>query len=160
MAETIENAEKSELTVYEVGFLVSAQIPEEKVADEVSEIRGIIEKSGGMILAEEFPRARVLAYTILKPVQGKNEKHASAYFGWIKFEAPSTAAPEVKSKIQVMKNIVRSLLVKTVREAPVQKTYFKRKPVSTEPKTQKVTEDRPTISEAELDKTIEELVVE
>ncbi len=102
--------------VYEAGFHIIPTVSEDVVAEKVAEIRSLIESNGGTIISEEFPKSRALAYTLVKASAGTNKRYHSAYFGWFKFEAPSTAAGAVKKGLDNADYILRHLIVKTVRE--------------------------------------------
>lgn len=152
-------------TVYEVGYLVSSVVPEEKVAQEAGDVRSVIEKSGSYVISEELPRLRQLAYTIEKSVGGKNERHVSAYFGHIKFEISRDSVTEITKNLDANKAIIRYILLKVPREIPVvHKPMFRsrvEKPKIADSEVgDKEAPAKITMTEAELDKTIEGLVVE
>ncbi len=148
--------------VYEVAYLVSPNIPEEKVGEVVSRIKGVLEKSGSFVLFDEFPRFKQLAYTLVKPLGGKNEKYSTAFFGWIKFEGSTSALVSLEADLIRDTDIVRFLIVKTERErkisarAPTWRREAPKREAVVKPEEKKV----PSMSEAELDKTIEELIAE
>ncbi len=153
--------DKAPVRVYELAFLVSPTISEEKVAEQATRIRAIVEKKGAYILSEEFPKFRQLSYVLTKPLGGKNEKYSSAYFGWVKFESGSDTLADIKTDVEHEGGIVRFLIVKTDREAkfPAKPAFWRKDAPKRE--TQKPEgKTTPTMTEAEIDKTIEELVVE
>lgn len=168
--------EDSETQVYELGFhvvssvAVSADKQEEgELAVEVGSIKAIIEKQGGAFIAEEFPKKISLAYTMTKDIDGKRHKFDTAYFGWFKFEMKTENIINVKDEMDKDKNILRFIIIKTVKEstlapksamAPKEETpkQIKRKPTLKAEEKEKKEESKMT--EAELDKTIEELIVE
>jgi ribosomal protein S6 len=152
-------------TVYEVGYLVSSVVPEEKVAEEAGNVRSTIEKSGSYVISEDMPRLKQLAYTIEKSVGGKNERHVSAYFGNIKFEVSRDSVAEIAKNLEANKTIIRFILLKVPREIPVaHKPMFRsrtEKPKTADSETgDKEAPAKVTMTEAELDKTIEGLIVE
>ena len=104
------------MQVYEAGFHVIPTVSEDKLTEKVASIRSLIESNGGTIISEEFPKNRVLAYTLVKASAGANKRYNSAYFGWFKFEAPSTAIAEVKAGLDKADFILRHLIIKTVKE--------------------------------------------
>lgn len=162
-AEGMEEQEKPITHVYEVGYLVAPTISEDKVSEVVTAIKTLLETHGCFVISDEFPKFRQLAYALTKPLGGKNEKYTSAYFGWIKFEATASALSLFRAELEREMRLVRFLIVKTEREVRVStRTFFKpRSPVKREPIK---TTERPIrgtgMTEAELDKQIEELVVE
>ena len=109
--------------IYELGYLLSPYIAEEKIGAEVEKIKKFLVSAGAAVIAEEEPYLRDLAYEIIKMIANKNEKFTQGYFGWIKFEASPEAAESTKIECDNNKGIVRYLLVKTVRENTV---YTKR----------------------------------
>ena len=104
------------MQVYEAGFHIIPTVSEDTVAQKVAEIRSLIESNGGTIISDEFPKSRALAYTLVKPVAGINKRYNSAYFGWFKFEAPTSTAGAVKKGLDTAPEVLRHLIVKTVRE--------------------------------------------
>lgn len=163
--EEIENKEE-DTQIYEVGFHIIPMVPEEGVPAVVTELKDGIQGHGGVVIAEEFPRFRPLVYTVRKAIGGKYNKFNSAYFGWVKFEAPTAGARAIDKFFSGHEKILRSILIKTVREntmAP-QKAFVPRdaKTVAKAPGvgSLKRPEDKAPVSEEELDKTIAELVVE
>ena len=156
--------EKKENRIYEIGYLLTPNIPEEKLGEEVSRMKATLEKREAFVISDEFPKMRVLAYVIEKSAAGKNEKYQNAYFGHIKFETNPEVALLIKADFEADRNLIRFLMIKTVREVPVAKFSFsRRESAPDEKKGDKPAEklvSRPSMSEAELDKTIAELIVE
>ncbi|MEK7390566.1 MAG: 30S ribosomal protein S6 [Patescibacteria group bacterium] len=109
-----ETGEK--MHIYEVSYLVVPTVSEDKVTGEVSAIRGALEGAGAVIIAEEFPKTRTLAYTMERSIESKKQKFNEGYFGWIKFELSVASISNIKQKIDKMPNILRHLIIKTVRE--------------------------------------------
>jgi ribosomal protein S6 len=102
--------------VYELGYHIVSSVPEEKVPAEVDKIRSIIEKKGGTFIAEDFPKLRQLAYTMVKKIGSANHRFNEAHFGWIKFEIDPIALKDIKSALDSSDSILRYLLIETVRE--------------------------------------------
>lgn len=149
------------LRVYEVGYLLLPSIPEEKVPDEVSIIKEHIARLGGVILSQEEPRMRTLAYEMVKPVGTRNERFKSAYFGWVKFESMPDGAVELKKVFDLSPSVLRFILIKTVREDTV--SYAKREEEAQAQEAERlaaVESAGVASSGEELDKSIDELVAE
>jgi len=147
--------EKSYTQVYEIGYLLVPSIPEEKVGEESASVRTLIEEKGGVLIAEEMPKMKPLAYSISRFLNSKRERFNQAYFGWIKFELSNEDISSVKSGLDKNSHIIRSLCIGTVREstlARLKPTMFKK--TTDSPKKKK------EISEEELEKSIEKLVGE
>lgn len=166
MTEKSDQGIKADSKIYEVGYLVGAAVPEEKIAEEVALVRSVLEKNGAKVLFEELPRIKQLAYVIEKSVGGKREKHQTAYFGFTRFEVSGDSLADIKKGLEAIKNIVRIILIMVPKEIPVvSKPLFKarvERPKVDLPKEKdkEAVTQRATMTEAELDKTIEELVVE
>ncbi|MBI5817125.1 MAG: 30S ribosomal protein S6 [Candidatus Yonathbacteria bacterium] len=150
--------------IYELGFLFVPTIDENAVLGEASRIKGVIESCGGLLISDENPKSITLAYPIDKRVSGKRKSFTTAYFSWIKFHADPSAVATLKKHMEDDQTVMRFLIIKTVKENTlIQKRSFtgvrgKKKEV-TETKGEKPKEEVTPVSEAELDKTIEELVI-
>lgn len=106
----------NENRVYEVSYLLLPSIPEEQVPTHVAEIKKMIEGAGGQFISEEDPKLRHLAYEMIKLVGTRNERYKTAYFGWVKYEAPAQSAIDLKVLFDAKEEILRHLIIKTVRE--------------------------------------------
>ena len=153
--------EKIPARVYEVAYLLNPNIGEEKIGEEINRIKSALERRGAFIISDEFPRFRQLAYEMVKPLGGHNEKYTSAYFGWVKFEIGAEAAIAVKTDFDQDPQIIRFLITKTERESqPAPKVFVRReRPLRVTPKVEGKAPGS-AMTEAEIDKTIEELLVE
>ncbi len=151
------------LRVYETGYHIASSVKEEDVDAVVATIRAIIEKNGGTFISEGAPALMKLAYPMYQTEKGKRTMHDRAYFGWLKFEAPTTTARELSDALQANKNIVRSMVFVTMREdtrakfkAPVMREVKRGEAAKTTPR--KVEESAP-VSEEKLDEAIETLTI-
>ena len=158
-----ENIDKAENRVYELGFHFLGNIAEERLPAEVTVIKDTLESRGAVFISEEIPRLKQLSYPIIKISGPKRTKFSNAYFGWLKFEIDPKELTEIKKTLERSENILRFLLVKTVREstlavikAPSYRMEFKPIPTVDSRKD----ESKVEISEAEIDKKIEEMVAE
>ncbi|MEK7185254.1 MAG: 30S ribosomal protein S6 [Patescibacteria group bacterium] len=111
-----EGAIEGKMHVYEVGFVLMPSMSEEKVAEKASFIRGIIEKAGGEVITEDFPKLMPLAYPMDKMIDSAKQVFKEAYFGWVKFEMPAVAIAGVEKEVSVIQEVLRFLIVKTLRE--------------------------------------------
>lgn len=150
--------------IYELGFHVLPTVPEEKLQEVVSKLDGFIAQNGGQILSAEFPRMRGLSYDIKKRVDTKYLNFDKAYFGWIKFEAPRISVDKIEKGVKDDKNILRFIIIKTVKENTM---HIPKSPVmvrSNATEETKVPADKTVekteVSEAEIDKSIDELVID
>lgn len=104
-------------SVYEIGYLIGASIPGEKILGEAEAVKKLIADAGASFIAEEAPKRERLAYTIrVKNVSGSYESYDEAYFGWIKFELASKAVEALKKAVESRPSVIRMILITTVRE--------------------------------------------
>ena len=150
-----------ERNVYELGYHLVPTIGESALPEEVSSLKGLIERHGGIFIMEEYPVLTPLAYTVEKVHTGKRDKHNTAYFGWVKFELESGQALPLKEELDLKETVLRFLLIRTVREdTRVPKRVFAKPEVAPTKAAAKTAEKTAPISEEELDRSIAELVVE
>ena len=155
--------------VYEVGYLLLPSVEETKVQEETAKIRDIIENNKGQFLSEGTPELKTLTYPMTKLISGKKQKFANAYFSWIKFEGGSETAKSVKDEIEKFDNILRFILVTTVRENIIMPTKSGKFSFDKKEKKEKLEEKKnikenkekeEKIDKKELDETIDDLVIE
>jgi ribosomal protein S6 len=148
---------------YELGYLLVPTIGEGDILTEAGRLKGVIESCGGIIISDENPKETALAYPIDRRVEGKKKIFTSAYFGWAKFQGEPESVAALKKSMEADESVIRFLIIKTVKE----NTLMQKRPFSgitakkndvSKTKTEKPKEITP-VSEAELDKTIEELVI-
>ena len=104
------------LHAYEVGYHIIPAVSLENLSNEVENIKNFIVKEGAAIISEEFPKLRELAYSIKKAASGIKRNFDTAYFGWIKFDAGDAPIAKIKKFFDENENILRFLLINTVRE--------------------------------------------
>ncbi|MBQ7358597.1 MAG: 30S ribosomal protein S6 [Lachnospiraceae bacterium] len=89
---------------YELAVVVSAKIEDDERAAVVDKCKHLIERFGGTITnVDEWGKKR-LAYEV--------QKMRDAFYYFIQFDADSTAPAEIESRIRIMDNVVRYLVVK------------------------------------------------
>jgi ribosomal protein S6 len=159
--------EGREPQVYEVGYHLIPSLSPEKVGETVSALQALIRNEGGSIIAEESPKSLRLAYTMVKHVAGKNYKYDTAHFGWIKFEVAPTASAVIKDALRIDERYLRYILIKTVRESTlygqrlaVNRVAAAAKVADAERRADAKKEVTGPVSEEEVDKAIDELVIE
>lgn len=169
LIDEVDNSDDAESQVYEIGFHIVSTVEEEKVASEFGLIKSLIEKSGGTIISDEYPKLVELAYEIKKSIEGKNQVFSTAYFGWIKFEMKTSNVAVFKEEVDINKNILRYLIIKTVKESTItpknavfsETSTPKKKKIKTALEVDDIKEKSESkMTEAELDKTIEELILD
>lgn len=147
-----ETGEK--MNVYEVGYLLSPSIPEEKVAAEVGALRAAVEKNGGVVISEQAPVFIDLMYTMYKSLETSKEASDQAHFGSIKFDMPTANIAALEQALTASKSLVRFLVVKTLRENTM---YTER--VAPVKKDELADSDAPASAPADMDKSIDALVI-
>lgn len=104
------------MAIYEIGYHLLPIVGDEGAAKEVGNIKEKLASVGANITSDEYPKMRNLAYKIYKTIDNKKQGFTTAYFGWIKFESEGEAVNEFEKFINTNKNILRSIVVKTVKE--------------------------------------------
>ncbi len=153
--------DRGENQIYEIGYHLVPSVSEESVPGEASVIHGIITDLGGNIISEGMPAIKQLSFVMEKKLENKTLKFSKAYFGWIKLEIDSSLISEVSEKIKNMPNVLRFIVVKTVRENTMHVPKiptFKKDGGKDVVDTGDVSEKTP-VSEEEIDKSIDELVL-
>jgi ribosomal protein S6 len=135
--------------IYEIGYLLSPLIPEEKLEEEILNLRKLIENKESLIISEEKAKMQKLAYPIIKPNFGRVE---SAYFGWIRFLAKPNILLQIKDSFEKEPLIVRSMIAKIAKEGPAKKLFRK----SIKPTVELKSKEK--IQPEEIDKKLEELL--
>ena len=159
-------AKNSEEKIYEVGYHIISSVAEENIPAEVEKIKAYLAKEKAIIISEEAPKLRPLAYSIKKGFGGIYKTYDKAYFGFIKFEL--TEEGDVRNIDLAMKNndsILRHIVIKTVRENTMYSpkiTVFSDKDakIKTNLKEDKVVKAEKTATIEEIDKSIDALVSE
>ena len=163
----MDHNEHTEPRIYELGYHLVPTISEENIPAASKAVRGMVERISKSIIAEENPVFIDLAYTIVKTVEHKNKRFDNAYFGWIKFEGEPAGIAELEEGLKKDDNVLRYLIVKTLREDTfIAKTFtavkakvHEKEPVVSEKPEVAQDEAEVVASEGdELDKAIEDLV--
>ncbi len=158
-----DQSEKAESRIYELGYHIVSSIPEEKLPAGVTALRDILEAEGAITISEDFPKLKHLSYMMTKVVGPRHLKFDTAYFGWMKFEVSPESVLKIKNTLELKETILRFIIIKTVRENTL--SVIKAPSYHSEEKpmvsgSRKETPIKSPMSEAEMDKTIEALVVE
>ena len=163
--EKVEKLEEGGGQVYELGYHIVSTVAEENLPKEVEALKAIVLKDGGSLVSEGEPKLINLAYSMTKSVADIKKKFNTAYFGWLKFETKSELIPMIKKAVDAYPNILRYLLIKTVRENTLYVPKLNVRAVSKEDAPVKAkksikTDEKKATSMEEIDKSIEELVAE
>ena len=154
---------KNEGTVYELGFLLAASIGDDKLPEAFGAVKNVLLEQGAVAVTEEFPKLTTLAYTIEKNIANKNERFSQGYFGWIKFELDASKVGIVDTMMKNRVEIIRYLLIKTVRENTIAAKRVigvrrRSKAPTNESGEKKESSSAPEMTKEEIDREIEALV--
>ena len=145
--------------VYELGYLLVPSIKEEDVSVNYGNLKELVSSFGGEIIADEMPKAISLAYTMLKVISNVRNKFNKAYFGWVKLTMDAQKVLELKKNLDLDQNLIRFLILKTVKENTIATKRFVRGETYKRPKAKnKENEVVVPINEKEIDKEIDALV--
>ena len=165
--------------IYEIGCLFVPVISDKDVLNEVSNIKSLLEGLKCEFLSGDGPNMKELAYPMKKIMAGDKHLFKEAYFVWLKFTADSDKMEALKKDLDKYENILRYILIKTVKEdilvsnqkkvfAKVQDEKEKKvikpaKVVTLEESTIELAEnkevEKPEAEKKDLDETIDKLVI-
>ncbi|HYF28891.1 MAG TPA: 30S ribosomal protein S6 [Candidatus Paceibacterota bacterium] len=106
----------NESRIYELGFHIDPELPQEEVKKVYQGIRETAEKAGSLV-AEGEPQRIPLAYTISRMEPSGRRDFNSAYFAWVAYEADGQGHDEMLRLAKEHPALVRYLDVKTDKEA-------------------------------------------
>ena len=93
---------------YELAVVVSAKVEDEERAAVVDKCKALIERFGGQITNIDDQGKKRLAYEVQHMREG--------FYYFIQFDAEPTAPAEIESRIRIMDNVIRFLIVRTDEE--------------------------------------------
>jgi ribosomal protein S6 len=163
MEEKIEKGDN--MTVYEASYLLLPSLADSQVPGKAASIKDKLTSLGGEIISDENPVLIDLAYPMTKVVATVRHKETKGYFGWVKFEISTSEMENVKKAFDNDGEILRYLIIKTVREntllngkMKLQKEEKAKKEEDVEAESVESTEEKEVPSE-EIDKSIDDLVI-
>ena len=89
---------------YELTIVVNAKSEDDERAAVVDKCKAYIERFGGKITNVEEAGKKKLAYDI--------QKMSEAFYYFVQFDAEATAPGEIESRIRIMDNVLRFLIVR------------------------------------------------
>ena len=89
---------------YELALVVSTNVEDEVRNATIEQVKELITRFGGTITDPGTCEKKKLAYDIQHMSEG--------FYSFIKFEAEATAPAEIESRIRIMDNVLRFLIVK------------------------------------------------
>ncbi len=146
--------------VYELGYHILPTVSENDLPEKLDELRKLISDFEGEFIMEGEPELIDLAYTMIVPRGGHNDKYDKAYFGWIKFRAPKAKIPELQKELKLSQDLLRFILFKTAEEdTRAQIKIHELKEVKNDASIENKTEDETheELKEEELEKSLEEI---
>jgi len=88
---------------YELALVISSKVEDEEKNAALDKAKALIERFGGTITNVDDCGKKRLAYEIQKMKDG--------YYYFIKFDAEPTAPAEIESRIRIVENVIRYLIV-------------------------------------------------
>lgn len=89
---------------YELAVVLSAKLEDDERTAALEKVKGYITRFGGTVTdVDEWGKKR-LAYEV--------QKMKEAFYYFIRFDAESTAPIEIESRIRIMDNVIRYLIVR------------------------------------------------
>lgn len=150
-------------TVYELSYLLLPSLAIEQVPAATASIQEAVKTAGGTVISGEDAILIDLAYPMLKVVQTLRHKASTGYFGWMKFEIDADGIKAVQKACDAMDNLLRYMIIKTVRENTLLNGKMMLKKEDLSPKDEQPAEDAVPGEEAPaaeaLDKNIDDLVI-
>ncbi len=143
--------------VYELGFHLDPELPQEEVKKAYQTIRSAVETAGS-IVAEAEPEKVQLAYTISRQETAGRRDFDSAFFSWIAYESDVERHASVVSAASSDKRIVRFIDLLTTKDAARHSAEMREMQMSAEGGSAsggKVFDKKEESSDAELDAAIE-----
>ncbi|MCR4728992.1 MAG: 30S ribosomal protein S6 [Lachnospiraceae bacterium] len=90
---------------YELTIVVNAKIEDDERAAVVDKCKAYIDRFGGKVTNVDEAGKKKLAYEI--------QKMSEAFYYFIQFDAEATAPAEIESRVRIMDNVLRFLIVRT-----------------------------------------------
>ncbi|MBQ9333178.1 MAG: 30S ribosomal protein S6 [Lachnospiraceae bacterium] len=93
---------------YELAVVLNAKLEEDDKVASLDKVKALIERFGGQITNVDDWGKKKLAYEIQKMNEG--------FYYFIQFDAEATAPSEIESRIRIMDNVIRYLIVRADEE--------------------------------------------
>lgn len=110
-----QDADGAEVRVYELGFHIDPELPNEEAKKAFEAMRASIEKAGSVLVVGE-PKKIPLAYTVSRSETAGRRDFDSSFFAWIAYEADGKGHEAVAEAARTMPSIFRFLDVRTTKE--------------------------------------------
>lgn len=153
---------ETDARIYEVGYLLAPTLSEEQMPVTYGNLKELVASLGGDVISDEMPKMISLAYAMTKVVSNVRNRFNNAYFGWVKFAMDAQKVLELKKRLDLDPQIIRSLIFKTVKENTIAtKRFIHRDTTHRRPMTSgKQDENKPVtpINKEEIDKEIDAMI--
>ncbi|HEY4489316.1 MAG TPA: hypothetical protein VJA87_02430 [Candidatus Paceibacterota bacterium] len=116
LIEGTEDTDLAETRVYELGFHLDGELPQEEVKKEYQGIRDRI-SAVATVIAEGEPTKVPLAYRISRQETTGRRDFDSAFFCWIAYEADGAGHEDIAEFARSQSSIVRFLDIRTTKDA-------------------------------------------
>ncbi|MFA5736601.1 MAG: 30S ribosomal protein S6 [Candidatus Paceibacterota bacterium] len=172
MDETVkdENLDQQEPRIYEIGYLLTPIIPQDALAENITQIlKVLIDELGGLITSEMNPSMIRLAYTIKKNISNKKERFNDAYFGALRFKLMPDKLVTLKGNLDKDNKIIRYLIINMPKDEEtiiIPKRTYQRRETQAQPfeierrEKEEEPEKNQEMSKEDIDKEINELLEE
>lgn len=143
----------TEQRTYEIDYLLTPLLPDDKIIEEVSGLRKAIEDAGAFVVGEDMPKMQKLSYPI--------KKFDSAYFGWFRLSIKPEAINTLKNSLEKENKILRTLVTEVGKDNAMQ--YSRTKPIKADKEGDdgiKKQEDKPSIKPEEIDEKLNQILKE
>jgi len=107
-----DNPVAEDQKTYEIGYILSPLVSEEKLAEVFNKtVKAAVEAAGSSITAQQSPKMVALAYPISKMINNKRSIFKDAYFGAVRFDAAPDVVHAAKELLDKAPEVIRHLLI-------------------------------------------------
>ena len=92
------------MSKYELAVVLNVKLEDEERAAAIETIKGYINRYEGTVVNVDEWGKKKLAYEV--------QKMKEAFYYFIQFDAESTVPAEIESRVRIMDNVIRYLIVK------------------------------------------------
>jgi ribosomal protein S6 len=154
---TSENeADHAELRVYELGFHIDGELPQEDAKKSYDTLKDLMTKHGSVVAEGTLEKVQ-LAYTISRMDTGGRRDFNVSYFGWVVYETDGAGHDAVVQATRADARIIRFLDLRTTKDAAKHASemheFYRKAPEQSGERTEEDSAD------AELDAALKEVGV-
>ena len=113
---TENEADYAETRVYELGFHLDGELPQEEAKKAYEAMKAIMAKTG-TVVAEGTPQKIQLAYTISRMDTTGRRDFNTSYFSWIAYEIDGAGHDAVQEAAKADTRIIRFIDLRTSKDA-------------------------------------------